>query len=108
MSDNIRVRSIVGRFLEHTRVFHFENAGEPELYLASADWMDRNFFRRVETCFPLEHGALYDRVERELSLYLADNSNAWLLGTDGTYTPAVPDAGEAELAVQRRLMEGPG
>ena len=108
VSDNIRVRSIVGRFLEHTRVFHFENAGEPELYLASADWMDRNFFRRVETCFPLEHGALYDRVERELSLYLADNSNAWLLGTDGTYTPAVPDAGEAELAVQRRLMEGPG
>ncbi|MBH03444.1 MAG: polyphosphate kinase 1 [Xanthomonadales bacterium] len=107
VSDNIRVRSIVGRFLEHTRVFHFAGGGEPELYLASADWMDRNFFRRVETCFPVERGPLYDRVERELSLYLADNSNAWLLGADGTYTPADPGEHE-ELAVQRRLMEGPG
>ncbi|RJS91872.1 polyphosphate kinase 1 [Salinisphaera sp. Q1T1-3] len=108
VSDNIRVRSIVGRFLEHTRVFRFENDGEPELYLASADWMDRNFFRRVETCFPVMAKPLYDRVERELALYLADNSNAWLLGEDGGYSPARPNEGEAELAVQRRLMEGPG
>ncbi len=107
VSENIRVRSIVGRFLEHTRVFHFAGGGAPEIYLASADWMDRNFFRRVETCFPVERGPLYDRVERELSLYLADNSNAWLLGADGTYTPAQPGDDE-ELAVQRRLMEGPG
>lgn len=108
VSDNIRVRSIVGRFLEHTRVFHFAGNGKPELYLASADWMDRNFFRRVETCFPVMSRPLYDRVERELALYLADNSNAWLLGRHGRYRPAEPVGDEPELSVQKRLMEGPG
>ncbi|GAB3677351.1 polyphosphate kinase 1 [Salinisphaera aquimarina] len=108
VSETIRVRSVVGRFLEHTRVFRFDNDGEPELYLASADWMDRNFFRRVETCFPVTRPALYDRVSRELDLYLADNSQAWLLGSDGSYQRARPAEGEAVLAAQKRLMEGPG
>lgn len=108
VSDNIRVRSIVGRFLEHTRVFHFANDGSPELYLASADWMDRNFFRRVETCFPVAYGPLYDRVQRELALYLADNNNAWLLASDGHYEQAQPAGDEDTLTVQKRLMEGPG
>lgn len=108
VSDNIRVRSIVGRFLEHTRVFHFANDDEPALYLASADWMERNFFRRVEICFPVTHAPLYDRVQRELALYLADNSNAWLLAPDGHYEQARPADGEPPLAVQKRLMEGPG
>ncbi|MES1940927.1 polyphosphate kinase [Salinisphaera sp. T5B8] len=108
VSENIHVRSIVGRFLEHTRVFYFANDDDPELYLASADWMDRNFFRRVETCFPVTSPALYDRVQRELALYLADNSQAWLLGEDGRYTRAEPVGDEPPLAAQKRLMEGPG
>lgn len=108
ISDNIRVRSIVGRFLEHTRVFHFANDENPELYLASADWMDRNFFRRVETCFPVTAAPLYDRVRRELALYLADNSQAWALARDGRYERIQPEAGAPELAAQKRLMEGPG
>jgi polyphosphate kinase len=108
VSENIHVRSVVGRFLEHTRVFYFANDDAPELYLASADWMDRNFFRRVETCFPVTSPALYDRVQRELALYLADNSQAWLLGNDGRYTRAEPVGDEAPLAAQKRLMEGPG
>ncbi|MES1928897.1 polyphosphate kinase [Salinisphaera dokdonensis CL-ES53] len=108
VSDNIRVRSVVGRFLEHTRVFHFVNDDTPEVYLASADWMDRNFFRRVETCFPVTAAPLYDRVRRELALYLSDNSQAWLLGSDGRYERAQRADDEAELAAQKRLMEGPG
>ena len=108
VSDNIRVRSVVGRFLEHTRVFHFANGDAPELYLASADWMDRNFFRRVETCFPVVAQPLYARVERDLELYLADNSQAWVLGRDGHYVKAAPGAGEDRLSAQKRLMEEPG
>ncbi|MAS11316.1 polyphosphate kinase 1 [Salinisphaera sp.] len=108
VSDNIRVRSVVGRFLEHTRVFHFANDNDPEVYLSSADWMDRNFFRRVETCFPVTAAPLYDRVRRELALYLSDNSQAWLLGSDGRYERANRADGEEELAAQKRLMEGPG
>ncbi len=84
VSDNIRVRSIVGRFLEHTRVFHFENQ-QPGLYLSSADWMGRNFFSRVETCFPILDPRIAQRIRRELQLYLTDNAQAWLLQPDGHY-----------------------
>ena len=66
VSENIRVRSIVGRFLEHSRVFYFENGGEPELYCASADWMERNFFRRVEVAFPIQRDAHRERILRDL------------------------------------------
>ena len=86
VSENIRVRSVLGRFLEHTRIYHFHAAGEDLLYLASADWMIRNLSRRVETCFPIEEPALKSRVlEEGLDRYLADNSGAWSLMSDGSY-----------------------
>jgi polyphosphate kinase len=86
VSDNIRVRSIVGRFLEHSRIFFFQNDDSPVVYLASADWMGRNFFNRIETCFAVEDKRLRDRVIKEgLELYLADNTRAWILQSDGVY-----------------------
>ena len=89
VSENIRVRSIVGRFLEHTRVFYFENGGEPRVYLSSADWMGRNFFNRVEVCFPVEDEDLRKRVVLEsIDNYLQDNCQAWQLGEDGAYRAA--------------------
>jgi polyphosphate kinase len=86
VSENIRVRSIVGRFLEHSRVFYFANDGDADLYLASADWMERNFFRRVEIAFPVREQTHRDRILRDLNYYIADNVQAWTLGRDGTYT----------------------
>src|SRR5262245_40731769 len=86
VSENIRVRSIVGRFLEHSRVFFFGNDGASELYLASADWMERNFFRRVEIAFPVREQTHRDRILRDLNFYLADNMQSWTLGRDGAYT----------------------
>jgi len=86
VSENIRVRSVVGRFLEHSRVFYFGNDSSSELYLASADWMERNFFRRVEIAFPVREQTHRDRILRDLDSYLADNMQAWSLGRDGRYT----------------------
>jgi len=91
VSENIRVRSIVGRFLEHSRVFYFLNdngsSGDAsELFLASADWMERNFFRRVEVAFPVRELTHRDRILRDLNFYLADNTQAWTLGRDGGYS----------------------
>jgi polyphosphate kinase len=85
VSENIRVRSIVGRFLEHSRVFFFGNGGDGELYLASADWMERNFFRRVEIAFPVREESHRERILRDLNSYLSDNTQAWSLGRDGRY-----------------------
>jgi polyphosphate kinase len=85
VSDNVMVRSIVGRFLEHSRVYRFENAGQPEIYLASADWTARNFFRRVEVCFPVQDPDLRDRVDQVLDTYWRDNVNAREQASDGTY-----------------------
>jgi polyphosphate kinase len=86
VSDRIRVRSIVGRFLEHSRIFYFENGGEPEVYLGSADWMSRNLHERVEVMFPLKNPLLRDRVVHEiLAAYLADNVKARFLQKDGRY-----------------------
>jgi len=86
LSDRIRVRSIVGRFLEHSRIFYFENSGEPEVYLGSADWMSRNFHERVEVMFPLKNPLLRDRVVHEiLAAYLADNVKVRFLQRDGRY-----------------------
>ncbi len=87
VSENISVRSIVGRFLEHTRVFCFENGGDRKVYLSSADWMGRNFFSRVETCFPIEDAKLRRRVFSEtIDCYLDDNAQSWELNADGSYT----------------------
>ena len=85
VSENIRVRSIVGRFLEHSRVFFFGNDSASELYLASADWMERNFFRRVEIAFPVREQTHRERILRDLDSYLADNMQAWSLRQDGRY-----------------------
>ncbi len=87
LSDTIRVRSIVGRFLEHTRIFYFKNVdGEEQVYLSSADWMDRNFFRRIETCFPILNPKLRKRVIAEgLKPYLRDNVQAWEMQSDGSF-----------------------
>jgi len=85
VSENITVRSIVGRFLEHSRAFYFENGGESELYCASADWMERNFFRRVEVAFPIREPRQRERILRDLDLCLSDNCQAWQLLPDGRY-----------------------
>lgn len=86
LSDNIEVRSVVGRFLEHPRVFYFYNDRQEDLYIASADWMGRNFFRRIETCVPIRDAKLKRRVIKEgLRPYLFDNVNAWEMQGDGSY-----------------------
>jgi polyphosphate kinase len=85
VSENITVRSIVGRFLEHSRVYRFENAGKPEIYLASADWTARNFFRRVEICFPVEDAELRERVNQIIDCYWQDNVKAREQTTEPTY-----------------------
>lgn len=105
ISDNISVRSIIGRFLEHTRVFYFFNGGEESVYLSSADWMDRNFFRRVEICFPVEDKRLKERVIKQgLQPYLHDNTQAWLLQSDGTFKPARISS-QKPRAAQPSLLE---
>ena len=86
LSENITVRSIVGRFLEHSRIFYFRNGGTDEVYLSSADWMDRNFFRRVEVAFPILDPKLKKRVIDEgLRIHLRDNALAWTMDSDGDY-----------------------
>ena len=105
VSENIRVRSIVGRFLEHTRVFYFENAGTPDIFCASADWMNRNLFQRVETCFPILDEALKKRVYREgLAIYLEDNTQAWIMASDGSYQRCAPDGG-VSVSAQSILLD---
>jgi polyphosphate kinase len=86
VSDNITVRSIVDRFLEHSRIYYFENALRPEIFVGSADWMPRNFFRRIEVVFPIEDGNLRERISSELlAIPLSDNTRSWLLRSDGSY-----------------------
>jgi len=89
VSDNIRVRSIVGRFLEHSRIFYFANGGQEEIYMGSADWMTRNLYERVEVLVPLRDPMLRERVRHEiLNAYLADNRKARILLKDATYIRA--------------------
>jgi polyphosphate kinase len=105
-SDNIRVVSIVDRFLEHARIFYFEAGGKREVYLSSADWMPRNFQRRVEVMFPIEDESLRDRVAGEiLAIALADNVKARILRPDGSYFRATPAPGGTPLRSQYRFME---
>ena len=104
LSENIRVRSVVGRFLEHTRVLYFHNDGAEDLYLSSADWMDRNFFKRIELAFPVFDPALKQRVIREgLQAYLEDTSQAWLMDAEGTFTPPAPRRAKSRV-VQEELL----
>ncbi|MBV8030155.1 MAG: polyphosphate kinase 1 [Betaproteobacteria bacterium] len=105
VSQNIRVRSIIGRFLEHSRVFFFQNEGAEDVYLASADWMDRNFFRRIELCFPVLDPALKRRVIREgLQPYLDDNCQAWEMKPDGSYELQKPRRGRRRSAQEELLF----
>ncbi|MCB1673925.1 MAG: polyphosphate kinase 1 [Pseudomonadales bacterium] len=106
ISDNIRVRSIVGRFLEHTRVFCFANGGEQKIYCASADWMDRNLFSRVETCFPIDDPILKKRIYKDgLLNYLADNQLAWELQANGVWQRVEAKQDEPAHSAQSLLLE---
>jgi polyphosphate kinase len=103
LSDNIKVRSIVGRFLEHHRVFYFRADGEEHVYLSSADWMDRNFFRRIELCFPVLDKKHKARVVKEgLNAYLADNVQAWEMTPEGGYVRRQP--GKSRVSAQEVLL----
>ncbi len=103
LSDNIRVRSVIGRFLEHSRVFYFHADGREDVYLSSADWMYRNFFRRIETCFPVLDRKLRERVMREgLRLYLKDSSATWIMNAAGEYAP--PPRASAVRSPQAELL----
>ena len=105
LSSNIRVRSVVGRFLEHSRVFYFWNAGQRDVWLSSADWMERNFHRRVEIAIPVLDHRLKLRVIREaLTEHIADNASAWTMDADGRYTRRKP-GGRAVRVSQNRLMQ---
>ena len=105
LSENIHVRSIVGRFLEHTRVFYFFNGGEELVLCSSADWMPRNLHHRVEACFPIEEKRPKDQVIKSgLLNYLSDNTHAWILQSDGTYRKARP-GNQKPRNTQQQLLE---
>ncbi len=104
LSDNIRVRSIIGRQLEHSRIFYFYNSGKEDTYISSADWMGRNFFRRIEVATPILHPALKTRVIREgLTMALEDNTKAWEMQPDGSYLRIQAAEGEALVNLQEDL-----
>jgi polyphosphate kinase len=106
VSENIRVRSIIGRFLEHSRVFYFQNNGEEDVYLSSADWMGRNFFGRVEICFPVLDVALKKRVIDEgLTCYLDDGAPAWCMDEHGQYLLSASPKGKHAGAQQTLLIK---
>jgi polyphosphate kinase len=105
LSDRIRVRSILGRFLEHHRVWYFANGGAPEAWLASADWMGRNLFRRIEVAFPILDATLARRVVAEaLASSLAENRNAWELDADGDWHRIKPRKGAPTRSSQADLL----
>ncbi len=106
LSENITVRSVIGRFLEHTRVYYFYNNGDERLYCGSADWMDRNLFHRVEVAFPIEDKKLFKQVYQDgLLNYLKDNTQAWILSGDGAWQQLQPAAGETPHTAQEYLLK---
>lgn len=106
LSENIKVRSVVGRFLEHHRIYYFYAGGAEVLYLSSADWMDRNLLRRVEVAFPVKDAKLKQRVIQEgLLILLKDNASAWLMKPDGTYVKSKPRANQASIIGQLELLK---
>jgi len=107
VSDHIRVMSIIGRFLEHSRIWHFLNGGQDELYIGSADWMPRNFLRRVEAVVPVETPVLQDRLRSLLAACLEDNRQAWDLGADGRWIQRRPH-GEVRATHVRLLADSWG
>jgi polyphosphate kinase len=104
LSENIHVRSIVGRFLEHSRVYYFLNDGSEEFYCSSADWMDRNMFRRNESCFEIRQKAMKNQIRHDLDLFLADNCQAWVLSGDGSYKRLTPGKND-RISAQESFLE---
>ena len=105
LSENIKVRSIIGRYLEHSRIYYFRNDLKHDVYLASADWMNRNLFRRIEVGFPVLDKALKKRVMNEgLNPYLKDNTNAWHLDVNGVYTLKKARSKQQSFNAQQHLM----
>ena len=105
LSENVHVRSIVGRFLEHSRVYYFLNDGSEEFYCSSADWMERNLFRRNESCFEIRQKAMKEKLREHLELFLADNCQAWVLRPDGKYERQSPARGEERISAQETFLE---
>ena len=105
VSENIEVRAIIGRFLEHARIYIFNNNGDQEVYASSADLMNRNMFKRVEICFPIESKKLAARILYDLNLYLKDNNQAWLLQPDGSYRRIVDPNNQEIIQAQTLLMQ---
>jgi polyphosphate kinase len=105
ISENIRVISIIGRFLEHSRIFYFQNGGDEQMFIGSADWMPRNLDRRVEAVVPIEDPALVTELKELLTIFLADNRQAWEMQPDGSYIQRHPGRGEPEHSAQVQLMQ---
>ena len=108
LSENIRVFGTIGRFLEHSRVYRFVNAGSPEVYMGSADWMKRNLDRRVETVTPILDPSLARRVSEILDAYEHDNASVWDCDSEGRYTLRSPKKGDEPRPVQQVLMDRVG
>ena len=104
LSDNIEVRSILGRFLEHSRAFYFKNSGKSEFYLSSADWMTRNLHKRVELMFPILEPSLQEKIMSLLDIYWKDNIKSWKLLPDGNYEKIKPEEGEQPFCAQEYLL----
>jgi polyphosphate kinase len=104
LSDNIRVISILGRFLEHSRVFHFLNGGDEEFFIGSADWMNRNLDYRVEAVMPIEEPGHRERLREILTALLGDCGHAWELTADGAWPRRVPPDGKPPIEAQTTLM----
>jgi polyphosphate kinase len=106
LSENIHVRSILGRYLEHSRIFYFENGDDPAILLAgSADWMPRNFYRRIESVFPIESPEIRSRLKAILETYLKDNAQAKLLRSNGSYVKAPARSGKPRFSAQDFFMQ---
>lgn len=104
LSDRIRVISVIGRFLEHSRIFYFSNAGDEQVYIGSADWMPRNLDARVEVITPVKEPSLVKELKQILEIVLADNRQTWDLRSDGSYFQRVPKEGEPEMSSQKHFM----
>ena len=105
LSENINVVSVIGRFLEHSRIFYFHNGGDDLFYIGSADWMPRNLDRRVEALVPIEDPPLRSELEALLEICMQDNRQGWEMQSDGTYVQRQPKAGKGEISTHRILME---
>ena len=105
VSENIRVISIIGRFLEHSRIYYFQNGGNPTVLIGSADWMTRNLDRRVEVITPIEDPEISNDLQEILGIMLADNRQAWDLQADGSYIQRRPQFGSEDQSTQQILMD---